>query len=43
MADLALLIKELIAMDVSIYEIALLSVITVLAWKSPEIIRAIKA
>lgn len=42
MAEVAQLIKELVAMDVSIYEIMLLGVVLITAWRVPDIIRAVK-
>lgn len=42
MAEAVQLIKELMVMDVSIYEIMLLGCVLIVAWRSPEIITAIK-
>lgn len=42
MAETALLIKELIAMDISIYEILFVVTAPVAIWKAADIIRAIK-
>ena len=42
MAEIALLIKELLAMDLSLVDITIAGMFLIATWKLPDIIKAIK-